>query len=225
MGTAAAVGLPYEIFSGDIKEVSDRTLRVLINDFRRFAEQRQWQVAIPMMCQPVIEWFAAAAILAGKAALEEFDDIRRVEHAPHGWAHIHPVQDPTGKKIEVDAGFRSRSSVVGERGDDVDTVDDERQSDDLREQKMGIGLYSGSAKAANSPPPVAPQPPEPKPVKATALETALANQAEANTLALRAYADALGRPEPEQVPDPVALAKVELLSRMLKAREPSCGRD
>ena len=217
MGTAAAAGIPYEIFSGDIVNVSDRTLRVIINEFRRFNEQRQWQVIIPMFCQPVINWFTTAAVFAGKVAELEADDVRRVEHAPHGWAHIHPVQDPTGKKVEVDAGFRSRSSVVGERGDDIDTVDDERQADDEREQKLGIGLYSESAKAANAPPPVAPQPPEPKPVKATALETALANQAEANTLVLRAHADTLGRP------DPVTLAKAELLSHMLKAREPSCG--
>ena len=45
----------------------------------------------------------------------EYDDVIRVEHAPHGWAYIHPVQDVQGKKMEVDAGFRSRSSVIGER--------------------------------------------------------------------------------------------------------------
>ena len=145
MGTAAAAGIPYEIFSGDIVNVSDRTLRVIINEFRRFNEQRQWQIIIPMFCQRVVEWFAEAAVLAGKAEPSEYDDIRRVEHAPHGWAHIHPVQDPTGKKIEVEAGFRSRSSVVGERGDDIDEVDAERQQDDAREQSMQLGEYSKGA--------------------------------------------------------------------------------
>lgn len=155
MGTAAAAGIPYEIFSGDITNVSDRTLRVIINEFRRFNEQRQWQVIIPMFCQPVIEWFAQAVVLAGLAQPEEYDDIRRVEHSPHGWAHIHPVQDPTGKKIEVENGFRSRSSVVGERGDDIDTVDDERQEDDAREQALHIGPYSAGAALDRKPSPVA----------------------------------------------------------------------
>lgn len=153
MGTAAAVGLPYEIFSGDIRQVSDRTLRVLINDFRRFAEQRQWQVAIPMMCQPVIEWFADAALLAGLITIDEIDDVKRVEHAPHGWQYIHPVQDPQGKKIEVDAGFRSRSSVIAERGDDPDLVDDERKLDDEREQDLEIGPYSEALKVPTPPDP------------------------------------------------------------------------
>jgi len=138
MGTAAAMGIPYEIFSGDIKEVSDRTLRVIINEFRRLAEQRQWQIVIPQMCQPCVNWFADAALLAGKITVDEFDPVRRVEHAPHGWQHIHPVQDPQGKKLEVEAGFRSRSSVIGERGDDPDMVDDERAADLQREKDLGL---------------------------------------------------------------------------------------
>lgn len=148
MGTAAAAGIPYEIFSGDIANVSDRTLRVIIQEFRRFAEQRQWQVIIPMMCQPVVEWFAEAGVLANKIRLNEVDDVRRAEHAPHGWQYIHPVQDPQGKAMEVEKGFRSRSSVIAERGDDPDTVDDERAADEAREKLLGI-TSKPTAPAAN----------------------------------------------------------------------------
>lgn len=138
LGTAAAAGLPYELFSGDIREVSDRTLRVLVNDFRRFAEQRQWQIIIPQFCQRVVEWFVEAGVLAGKIGVDESDDVRRVEHAPHGWAYIHPVQDVQGKAMEVNSGFRSRSSVIGERGDDPDMVDQERAVDQEREETLGL---------------------------------------------------------------------------------------
>lgn len=138
LGTAAASGMPYEIFSGDIREVSDRTLRVLINEFRRFAEQRQWHTIIPMFCQPVRQWWTDTAVLAGQVTADEAPDVALVEWAPHGWAHIHPVQDPQGKKLEVEAGFRSRSSVIGERGDDPDTVDAERAADKAREDALGL---------------------------------------------------------------------------------------
>lgn len=138
MGTAAGSGMPYEIFSGDIKEVSDRTLRVMINEFRRLAEQRQWQIIIPMFCQPIIEWFAEALVLAGSATPDEYELIRRVEHAPHGWAYIHPVQDPQGKKLEVEAGFRSRSSVISAQGDDPEKVDKERAKDMEREKALDL---------------------------------------------------------------------------------------
>lgn len=138
MGTAAGAGLPYEVMSGDIKEVSDRTLRVIINEFRRFAEQRQWHLVIPQFCQKVRHWWAETALLAGHIDESEFDAVTMVEWATHGWAHIHPVQDPQGKKLEVEAGFRSRSSVIGENGEDPDDVDEERAADMEREKELEL---------------------------------------------------------------------------------------
>jgi lambda family phage portal protein len=138
LGTSAAAGIPYEIYSGDIREVSDRTLRVVINEFRRFAEQRQWHTVIPMFCQPVRQWWTDTAVLAGLVTQAEANDVAMVEWAPHGWSYIHPVQDPQGKALEVESGFRSRSSVIGERGDDPDTVDEERAADLDREKTLGL---------------------------------------------------------------------------------------
>lgn len=138
LGTTAGTGLPYEIAVGDIKGVSDRTLRVVINEFRRFASQRQWQIVIPQFCQRIIDWFADAAVLTGDLSLTEREDVVRAEHAPHGWEYIHPTQDVQGKVMEVKAGFRSRSSVIGEQGDDPDVVDKERAEDMLREQDLDL---------------------------------------------------------------------------------------
>lgn len=152
LGTAAATGLPYELMSGDIANVSDRTLRVVINEFRRLAQQKQWQVIIPMFCQKVVEWFADTALLTGQISLEESDAVRRVEHAPHGWEYIHPVQDPQGKKTEVDAGFRSRSSVIAARGDDPDLVDEERAADNARADVLGLTPVAPAAPAAEAKP-------------------------------------------------------------------------
>lgn len=138
LGTAAAAGMPYEVFSGDIKDISDRTLRVVINEFRRFAEQRQWHTIIPMFCQPVRQWWTDACVMAGLVSESEAVDVALVEWAPHGWAYIHPVQDVQGRKLEVDAGFRSRSSVVSASGDDPDVVDEERAADIEREKALGL---------------------------------------------------------------------------------------
>lgn len=232
LGTSAAAGIPYELFSGDIKEVSDRTLRVIINEFRRFAEQRQWQIVIPMFCQPVVEWFTEAALLAGLIAIDEVDDVRRVEHAPHGWQHIHPVQDPQGKQLEVNAGFRSRSSVISERGDDPDTVDDEAQADDLRQQELKIGPYSEAAQKAAAPAAAAPaddgsddeeddNPTDDK--KPTALEQALINRAEAEARALDAQAKRAATPPPEPKVDPEAAARLAIQQSVLKLLDPVNG--
>lgn len=138
LSTAAGTGMPYELLTGDIKDISDRTLRVVINEFRRYAEQRQWQVVIAKYCIPVVQWFAEAVFLSGQCTQAEYELLLLADHQPHGWAHIHPVQDPQGKLLEVAGGIRSRSSVIGERGDDRDNVDQERYDDQQSEIKLGL---------------------------------------------------------------------------------------
>jgi hypothetical protein len=217
MGTASAAGIPYELFSGDIINVSDRTLRVIINEFRRFNEQRQWQIIIPMFCQPAIEWFAKAALLAGKIDVSEFDAVCRVEHAPHGWAHIHPVQDPTGKKLEIEAGLRSRSSVVGSYGDDIDKVDQERKGDDAREQRLNIGPYSKANQQI-----IAPVVPKAVAPKASALEVAMVERSQAEKRLLDAQATVLSSPAPVVGVSELDTAQVELVkaqTRVFNAQE------
>lgn len=153
LGTAAGAGLPYELFSGDIKDISDRTLRVAINEFRRFARQRQWQILIPMFCQKVIEWWAAADVLGGGLPLAKLEAAKAPKWSPHGWEYIHPTQDAEGKAKLIEIGVISRSEVIGERGDDPATVDAERADDLKRSKDLGL----------EPPPPPKPAAPPPKP--------------------------------------------------------------
>ncbi len=149
MGTAAGIGLPYEIFSGDIKDISDRTLRVLINEFRRYAEQRQWHTLIPKICQPIIKWWAEAKYLRGDFSQAQFAKAIRPEWAPHGWEYIHPVQDVEGKIKAIDAGLDARSNTISKRGDSPRKIAAARKQD----EKLGL---------------VPPPPPAPKPAVAPA---------------------------------------------------------
>lgn len=136
--TAAGSNLPYELLTGDIREVSDRTLRVIITEFRRFAKARQWQVVIPQMLQPILEAWVDQAVLDGVIPLRLAADAKRVEWQPHGWDYIHPMQDVQAKALEVEKGFRSRSSVIAESGNDPRKVDAERKADKEREDDLGL---------------------------------------------------------------------------------------
>lgn len=138
LGIAAGQGTPYELMTGDIRDVSDRTLRVVINEFRRYCEQLQWTLIIPKLCKPVRSAFAQAGLLAGALTEKEAGEAVLCDWTPQGWQYIHPVQDVQGKQAEVEAGFRSRSSVIAERGDDPDAVDEERAEDQKRERGLGI---------------------------------------------------------------------------------------
>jgi lambda family phage portal protein len=122
MGTAAGQGLPYELFAGDIRDVSDRTLRIVVNEFRRFARSRQWQILIPMMCRPVVRWLAESAALAGVISVRDVVAMQAPTWSPEGWEYIHPVQDVEGKLKARDGGLVSTSQLISERGDDPRVV-------------------------------------------------------------------------------------------------------
>jgi lambda family phage portal protein len=138
LGVAAGAGIPHELHTGDIKDVSDRSLRVIVNEFRRMCEQKQWLVVIPMFCQKVRDAWANAAFLSGMLLNSELADAKSVRWSPQGWQYIHPVQDVQAKQTEVEAGFRSRASVIAERGDDPDEVDQERADDLERADRLGL---------------------------------------------------------------------------------------
>lgn len=138
LGTAAGQGLPYELYSGDIANVSDRTLRVVINEFRRYAEQRQWHTIIPQMCQRIVEWFADAAVLSGELPLSALEELKSPEHVPHGWAYIHPVQDVQGKVLAINAGLTSRDREISAAGLDPRKIDAERKAAKEREDSLGL---------------------------------------------------------------------------------------
>lgn len=138
LGVASGTGTPYELLTGDLKDVSDRTLRIIINEFHRLCEVRQWHMLIPQFCSKVRSAWVDFAVLAGEFTVTEAVDVKDVEWAPHAWPYIHPVQDVQGKKLEVEAGFKSRTGVISSRGDDPEVVDQERADDKAREDKLGL---------------------------------------------------------------------------------------
>lgn len=145
LGLAAGGGTPYELLTGDIRDVSDRALRIIINEFRRTCEQYQWQIIIPMLCQPVREAVARAAVLAGLLTAAQAVEFVRCTWSPHAWPYIHPTQDVQAKKMEKEAGFKSRAAIVAAGGDDIEQIDAERAEDAERERRLKIAPPEATA--------------------------------------------------------------------------------
>ncbi|WGS43112.1 phage portal protein [Burkholderia sp. JSH-S8] len=142
MAAAASVGMPYEVMTGDLRDVSDRVLRVILNEFRRSIEQIQWNVFIHQFCRKVWRWWVDACALSGAMPMPDYyrsqRDYLRVRWVPQGWPYIHPVQDVTAKRMEIRSGLASRSGAVLARGDDPEQVDRENADDLARERRLGI---------------------------------------------------------------------------------------
>lgn len=130
--------VPYELLTGDIVNVSDRTLRVIIQNYRRGIESDQWLTVIPMLCQKIRDKWIDSCVLAGLISLSEVEDARRVEWSPQAWAYIHPVQDAQSKIMEINAGIASRDDVISSRGNDPEAVDISRSVGQQREKILGI---------------------------------------------------------------------------------------
>lgn len=142
MAAAAGSGTPYEILTGDMREVNDRALRVVLNEFRRRLEQLQFGVYVHQLCRPVRAAWMDMAVLSGALVLEDYAQRRReylrTRWVPQGWAYIQPVQDVQARRMEVQAGFASRSEMVLRTGYDAETVDTENAADLARATGLGL---------------------------------------------------------------------------------------
>lgn len=138
LATAAGVGIPPEMLTGELRDVSDRTLRFSVGEFRRRVDQIIWTVLVPRFLQPTREAFGRFAVLGGQISMDELPEVENCTWAPQAQAAIHPTQDLQAAKMAVDAGFRSRASVIASFGDDPEQVDIERAEDMTRAAALGL---------------------------------------------------------------------------------------
>lgn len=154
MAICATHGVPYEVATGDLRNVSDRALRLILNEFRRLIEQKQWLYMIPIMCQPIREWFFDACVLVGKLVLPDYTERRewyvKTLHVPQGWPWSHPVQDVNASKIALRAGLTSRTDVILSAGEDPERVDNQIAEDNERADALGFVFDSDPRKTASS---------------------------------------------------------------------------
>lgn len=155
LGVAAAVDVPYEVLVGDLSKVNDRTVRVILNEFRRRIMQRQHHLIVYQFCRPIWEeWFNQAWISGLLEVPEGYVDdpaaYRAVEWLPQRWPYLHPVQDVQAERDEIRAGFASRSQKVSERGDDIEELDRQIAEDNRRADALGLKFDSDGRTANRS---------------------------------------------------------------------------
>lgn len=153
MAAFASVGIPYEIGTGDLRGVSDRTLRVLVNEFHRQIEQYQWTCFIHQWCRPI--WNAWLDMLAMSGLISAADYARnrrqwqRVLWVPEGWPYFNPVQDVKAKTDEIRAGLISRSAVILAQGEDPEAVIDQIAQDNDAADAIAAKFDSDSRYSRN----------------------------------------------------------------------------
>ncbi len=157
---AAGMGITYEMLTGDVREVNFSSARVALLEFRRCAEQLQWHIIIPKLCEPIWKAFINAAHLN--------KIIPKADHScgwsTPRWSYVNPVQDVASDLDEISGGLSSISAKIRNRGDDPDAVFAELKTDLERLQADGTldflvmlqkGRTLGMAQAESSAKPAA----------------------------------------------------------------------
>jgi lambda family phage portal protein len=142
LGIAAGLDVPYENLTGDMKGISDRTLRAVLNEYHRLIEQTQWLFTIPQICVPTWEQFIDHAVMAGLLHAPDYlskrNDYVAVEWRPDAFPYLHPVQDVQSKLMKIGGGLTSRSAVVAEDQWDADEIDRQQHEDNERAKDLGL---------------------------------------------------------------------------------------
>lgn len=142
MAYAARLGIPYEVLTGDLRNVSDRALRLILNEFRRLLEMDQWLYLIPQVCKKVRAAWCDAAVLAGALRIAGYADIRsdvvKATWVPQGWPYSHPVQDVDADIKAIRGGLQSRTGTILGNGEDPEQIDAEQVEDNTRADTLGL---------------------------------------------------------------------------------------
>lgn len=154
-GVAAATGVPYEVITGDMRNVNDRTVRLVLQEFRRRIQAWQHQIVVFQLCRRVWRVWMDRAVLAGALPAPATywtnpEPWVAVDWKPQGWPYMNPLQDVQAAILEMRAGLASRTSKVAERGDSSEAVDAEQAADAQRADDLGLVYDSDGRKPYGS---------------------------------------------------------------------------
>lgn len=151
---AAALGLPYEVLTGDLASVNYSSIRAGLVEWRRRVEMIQHNVIVFQALRPIWRRWAMIESLQGRLAA------RPQELLPVRWITpkqqwVDPAKDVQAEIEAINAGLMSRREAVAARGMDVGALDAEIAADKAREASLGLTFTApAKAKPAAAPAPI-----------------------------------------------------------------------
>ncbi len=151
---AKGMGVTYEQLTGDLKDVNYSSIRAGLLEFRRRVEQLQREIVVFQFCRRVAQAWLDTAVLSGAITLPGYYRNRRaylrIKWRPDGWPWVDPQKEMAAAKDSVRCGFSSRSKVVAEKGDDVETIDRENAEDKDRADSLGLAYDTDPRRTASA---------------------------------------------------------------------------
>ena len=151
---SAALGVPYAYLSNDMLKANYSNSRLALLEFRRRIEAYQHAVMVWQFCRQVWARWLDTAVMAGAIDLPAYEKRRREYLAcswlPPKWDWVDPLKDARAEIEQIEAGLKSRSQALAERGFDAEQVDAEIAADQAREKSLGL-VFGNITQAASQP--------------------------------------------------------------------------
>lgn len=139
---AAAMGITYEMLTGDLTQVNYSSIRAGLLEFRRRCEAIQHHVIVHQLCRPIWRAWMEQATLEGAPALVQFSrnkrDFLAVKWIPQGWQWVDPKKEFDAMLTAIRAGLLSRSEAISAFGYDAEDIDREIAADNQRADELGL---------------------------------------------------------------------------------------
>ena len=139
---AAAMGITYEMLTGDLTQVNYSSIRAGLLEFRRRCEAIQYGVIVHQLCRPVWNAWMDQAVLSGALELTDYTNNprrwRTVKWIPQGWQWVDPQKEFNAMLTAIRSGLLSRSQAVSAFGYDAEDIDREIAADNARADELGL---------------------------------------------------------------------------------------
>lgn len=143
---AAAMGITYEMLTGDLTQVNYSSIRAGLLEFRRRCEAIQHGVIVHQLCRPLWRAWMTQAVLEGALVLPGYARggvARRrvylaVKWIAQGWQWVDPKKEFDAMIAAIRGGLLSRSEAISSFGYDAEDIDREIAADNARADALGL---------------------------------------------------------------------------------------
>ncbi|MGE3711819.1 MAG: phage portal protein [Hyphomicrobiaceae bacterium] len=143
---AAGFRLPYELLTGDLSQVNYSSIRAGLVEFRRMIDAAQWQLFIPMLCQPAWDWFTEQAWAAGQLPQESIP----VAWSPPKFEAVDPLKDAMADLLAMRSGTMTLGQAIARQGHNPDAVLAEIAAMNAKLDALGLVLDSDPRKVTKT---------------------------------------------------------------------------
>lgn len=144
---AAALGLPYEVLTGDLSAVNYSSIRAGLVEWRRRIEMLQHNVIVFQALRPIWRRWATLERLAGRIE-GRLEDLLAVRWITPKQQWVDPSKDVAAEIDAIGAGLMSRREAVAARGMDIAALDAEIAADNARAEALGLTFNAAAPKPA-----------------------------------------------------------------------------